>query len=328
MKLACYQVADISIGRRLAAVVDSDTRLIDLGVAYACFLHEKLPWGEAIARAERLFPNDVGAFLAAGPAAREAAQTAIDYVERNAGQDPRDGQGRPARRSLQAVRLAAPVRRPGKIVAEGLNYRRHAAEAGLAEPKWPMGFLKVASSIVGPEAGIVRPPGVTTLDYEVELGVLIGRPAISVSEANALDYVAGYTIINDVSVREVQLREMENRSLLLGKNYPTHCPVGPWVVTADEIPDPQALTVETRVNGERRQHSSTADMIFNVRQMVSYWSQMGFEPGDLISTGTPEGVAMGHQPDPQEWYLKPGDVIELEISGIGVLRNTIVDSEK
>ncbi len=326
MKLACYQVADISIGRRLAALI-SETKLVDLGVAYTCYLHEKLPWAEAGARADRAIPNDVGDFIAAGPAAQEAAQTALDYFARNAGQDLRDNAGRPAVRTLSAVRLTTPIRRPGKIIAIGLNYRRHAAEAGMPEPKFPMAFAKTTSSIVGPEAAILRPPGITTLDYEIELGVVIGRTADRVSEARALDYVAGYTIVNDVSVREVQLREMENRVLLLGKNYRTHCPIGPWVVTADEIPDPQTLALETRVNGEPRQSSNTADMIYNVRQLVSYWSQMGLDPGDIISTGTPEGVALGHKPDPQEWYLRPGDVVELEIGGIGVLRNPIVDSE-
>ncbi|HEX2171506.1 MAG TPA: fumarylacetoacetate hydrolase family protein, partial [Dehalococcoidia bacterium] len=301
-------------------------RLIDLGVAYACLLHEKLGWGESLTKAEALFPKDAGAFLAAGTAVRAAAEEAIAYVDRNAGRDLRDGQGRPAVRTVSAVRLAAPIQRPGKIVAEGLNYRRHAAEAGLVPPQFPMGFLKVATSIVGPEANVVRPRGISTLDYEVELGVVMGRAGTNIGEDEALDYVGGYTIVNDVSVREIQLREMEARTILLGKNYPTHCPIGPWVVTADEIPDPQALTVETRVNGERRQHSSTGDMIFNVRQMIAYWSSLGFEPGDVISTGTPEGVAMGHKPDPQEWYLKPGDVMELEISGIGVLRNRIVDA--
>lgn len=326
MKLACYQVADISIGRRLAAVVEGDKKLIDLGVAYACLLHEKLGWSESIAQAEAKFPKDAGAFIAAGPAARAAAQEAIDYVERNAGRDLRDGQGRPAVRTVSAVRLAAPIQRPGKIVAEGLNYRKHAAEAGMAPPQYPMGFLKVASSIVGPEAPVIRPAGITTLDYEIELGVVMAKAGTNIPEADALGYVGGYTIINDVSVREIQLREMEARTILLGKNYPSHCPIGPWVVTADEIPDPQALTIETRVNGEVRQHSSTADMIFDVKQMIAYWSGMGFEPGDVISTGTPEGVAMGHKPDPQAWYLKPGDVMELEISGIGVLRNRIVDA--
>ena len=326
MKLACYQVADISIGRRLAALLD-DKKLVDLGVAYTCYLHEKLSWAEAAARAERALPNDAGEFIGAGGAAREAAQAALEYVERNTGRDLRDNAGRPAVRTLSAVRLTTPLRRPGKIIAIGLNYRRHAAEAGLPEPQFPMAFAKVTSSIIGPDAAIIRPPGITTLDYEIELGVVIGKPALRVSEANALDYVAGYTIVNDVSVREIQHREMENRVLLLGKNYRTHCPIGPWVVTADEIPDPQTLPLETRVNGERRQFSNTADMIYNVRQLVSYWSQMGLDPGDVISTGTPEGVALGHKPDPHEWYLRPGDLVELEIGSLGVLRNPIVDSE-
>lgn len=326
MKLACYRLADISLGRRLAALID-DNKLVDLGVAYACALHEKLAWPEAYARADAAIPNDAGAFLAAGKSAREAAETAIDFIRRQDGRAVHDGQGRPATRTLHAVKLTSPILRPGKIVAEGLNYRRHAAEAGMAEPKFPMGFLKVATSIVGPDAPVIRPKGITTLDYEIELGVVMGRAGRNIPEESALDYVGGYTIVNDVSVREVQLREMDNRTLLLGKNYPTHCPIGPWMVTADEIPDPQALMVETRVNGQRRQYSSTGDMIFNVKQMISYWSAMGFEAGDVISTGTPEGVAMGHKPDPQEWYLKPGDVMELEISSIGVLRNPVVEEE-
>ncbi|HWM77629.1 MAG TPA: fumarylacetoacetate hydrolase family protein, partial [Methylomirabilota bacterium] len=218
-------------------------------------------------------------------------------------------------------RLGCPLAGLGKMVCIGLNYTDHAAEVGMALPKEPTLFIKALSAICGPDDAIVRPRGSVKLDYEVELGVVIGRDARYVSEAEALRHVAAYVLVNDVSEREFQMEH--GGTTTKGKSADTFGPVGPWLVTADEVGDPQALAVWTDVNGERRQDGNTANMVFNVRQLVAYVSRfMALEAGDLISTGTPAGVGHGSIP-PR--YLKPGDVVELGITGLGVQRHTVVD---
>lgn len=231
-----------------------------------------------------------------------------------------------AARMLHEVRLRAPIANPGKILAVGLNYEEHRAEAGTAAPRppYPEGFVKLPSSIVGPDDPIVAWPDVRQLDYEAELAVVIGAVAHNVTADEALDYVAGYTIANDISARDWQMSERSRgRSPLMGKNFPTFCPLGPWLVLTDEVPDPQALRVSLRVNGRTRQSAATAEMTFAVREIVAHWSRLRLEPGDIILTGTPAGVAMGHKPDPAPFWLRPGDVVEAEIDGIGVLRNPV-----
>ena len=218
-------------------------------------------------------------------------------------------------------RLGCPLAGIGKMVCIGLNYTDHAAEVGLALPKEPTLFIKANSAICGPDDPTVRPRDGAKLDYEVELAAVIGRDARYVDEADALDHVAGYTIVNDVSERAFQMERAGTTTK--GKSADTFGPVGPWLVTADEVGDPQALAVWTDVNGERRQDGNTANMVFNVRQLVAYVSRfMALEAGDLISTGTPAGVGHGSRP-PR--YLKPGDVVELGITGLGVQRHTVVD---
>jgi len=230
-------------------------------------------------------------------------------------------------RAIEEVRLRAPLIRPGKMLAAGLNYEEHRAEAGakMPRPPYPEGFVKLASSIIGPGDPIVAWPDVKQLDYEGELAVVIGRTAHNVPAEDALDYVAGYTAVNDVSARDWQMSERSRgRSPLMGKNFPTFCPMGPWLALRDEIPDPQALRLQLRVNGEVRQSGSTAEMIFSVREMVAHWSRLRLEPGDLILTGTPAGVAMGRKPDPTPFWLKPGDVVEVEVERVGILRNVVI----
>jgi 2-keto-4-pentenoate hydratase/2-oxohepta-3-ene-1,7-dioic acid hydratase in catechol pathway len=218
-------------------------------------------------------------------------------------------------------RLGCPLSGIGKMVCIGLNYTDHAAEVGLALPKEPTLFIKANSAICGPDDPTVRPRDGVKLDYEVELAAVIGRDARYVDEADALDHVAGYTIVNDVSERAFQMERAGTTTK--GKSADTFGPVGPWLVTADEVGDPQALAVWTDVNGERRQDGNTANMVFNVRQLVAYVSRfMALEAGDLISTGTPAGVGHGSKP-PR--YLKPGDVVELGITGLGVQRHNVVD---
>jgi len=219
-------------------------------------------------------------------------------------------------------RLGCPLAGMGKMVCIGLNYTDHAAEVGMALPKEPTLFIKSPSALCGPDDAIVRPRGSTKLDYEVELAAVIGRDARSVEEGQALRHVAAYCIVNDVSERAFQMEH--GGTTTKGKSADTFGPVGPWLVTADEIADPQALELGTTVNGERRQHGTTATMIFPVAALVAYVSRfMSLRAGDLISTGTPAGVGHGFKP-PR--YLQPGDVVELGISGLGVQRHTIVEA--
>jgi 2-keto-4-pentenoate hydratase/2-oxohepta-3-ene-1,7-dioic acid hydratase in catechol pathway len=210
--------------------------------------------------------------------------------------------------------VAVPWRGMGKFVCIGLNYADHAAEAGLPVPKEPIVFLKPPSVAVGADHAVVLPPGSVKSDWEVELGVVIGTRARQVSEADALAHVAGYCVVNDVSEREWQLER--GGTWDKGKGFDTFGPVGPWLVTADEVPDPQALDMWLDVNGQPRQRGSTRTMVFGVAQLVAYCSRfMTLHPGDLISTGTPPGVGMGMKPQPQ--YLRPGDTMRLGILGLG-----------
>lgn len=202
----------------------------------------------------------------------------------------------------------------------GLNYAKHAAESGMDAPKEPVLFTKATSALSGPFDNVIIPKDSTKPDWEVELGVVIGKHAEHVSEAEALNYVAGYCIVNDVSERAFQLER--GGQWMKGKSAPTYGPTGPWLVTADEIPDPQALSLTMRVNNEVKQSSNTSDMIFGVAEIISYMSRfMALVPGDIIATGTPEGVGMGQKP-PQ--FLQPGDVMELEIAGLGLQRQDVV----
>ena len=195
----------------------------------------------------------------------------------------------------------------------GLNYAKHAAETGATPPAEPIIFNKATSCLSGPNDPVIIPRKSVKTDWEVELGVVIGREALYVSEQDALDYVSGYCTINDVSEREFQIER--GGQWTKGKSAPSFGPIGPWLVTADEVPDPQALRLWLSLNGKVVQDSDTSDMIFTVRQIISYMSQfMKLMPGDIIATGTPSGVGLGMKPPV---FLKPGDVMELEIEGLG-----------
>jgi acylpyruvate hydrolase len=225
----------------------------------------------------------------------------------------------------QQVRLMAPVPRPGALVSAGKNFSDHVAEmASKKGPAAPVAFLKLPGTVIGPEDDIPYPPEVKNLDYEVELAVIIGKPCVCVTEAEALDYVAGYAVFNDISARDIIRSENKTGIHLMGKSFPGFAPMGPYLVTADEIPDPQNLKVKLSVNGEVRQDSNLGFMIFNIRAMIAYWSQMGLNPGDVLTTGTPRGVAAGRKADQTPWWLKPGDLVEAEVENVGCLRNRVV----
>jgi 2,4-diketo-3-deoxy-L-fuconate hydrolase len=219
-----------------------------------------------------------------------------------------------------APRIASPVGSVGKMVCVGLNYADHAAEAGMSLPQEPVLFMKATTAIVGPNDDIVIPQGSEKTDWEVELGVVIGDVARSVPRDEALRHVAGYVVVNDVSERAFQLEH--GGQWVKGKSCDSFGPVGPWLVTRDEVRDPQSLALWLDVNGERRQQGNTKTMIFDVAHLVSYISRyMTLMPGDIISTGTPPGVGMGQKPPV---YLRAGDVVDLGIAGLGQQRQHVV----
>jgi 2-keto-4-pentenoate hydratase/2-oxohepta-3-ene-1,7-dioic acid hydratase in catechol pathway len=273
-----------SPGTERPAVLNDDGRLLDLS---------------------RLTSDIDGQFLAGGGADRvRAAILAGELPELAAA----------------STRIGAPIARPGKVICVGLNYADHAAETGTPAPPRPVVFMKAPSTVVGPFDQVLIPRGSTRTDWEVELAVVIGRQARYLdSPAAAAQVIAGYTISNDISEREFQLEYSSQWDL--GKSCETFNPLGPWLVTPDEITDVQALGLRLSVNGTVRQDSSTKNMIFDVTYLIWYLSQyMVLEPGDVVNTGTPAGVALGLPGNP---YLRSGDVIELEIDGLGAQRQTV-----
>ena len=241
--------------------------------------------------------------LARGPGALAAVREAAQRAERL---------------PLAGVRLLAPIERPPKFVAIGFNFADHIREVGGEAPSFPVFFNKQTTCVVGPHDAIHRPRVSALLDYEGELGVVIGRRCRHVPADRAREVIGGYLVVNDVSVRDWQFKAP---TMTLGKSFDTHGPIGPWLVTADEIADPQDLRIRTWVNGECLQDASTREMIFSCAQQIETLSTaFTLEPGDIISTGTPAGV--GHARTPPE-FLKVGDLLETEVGGIGVLKNRI-----
>ena len=256
-------------------------------------------------------PSSLAAVCAGGSAACEALER---FVQRLLASDSDNGW-----LCDEATLTYGPcVANPGKIICVGLNYRRHAIESGMAIPMSPVLFPKYSNAIAAPGEQVVLPANAVEYDYEAELGVVIGQRAKNVSEQEALNYVLGYCNLNDLSARDLQFRTSQ---WLLGKTLDKFMPIGPYLVTADEVGDPQALEIRCWVNDSLRQNSSTADMIFSVAYLVSYLSQyITLEPGDVIATGTPEGVVFGMQ---EKQWLKPGDEVSIEIAGLGRLINSM-----
>jgi len=221
---------------------------------------------------------------------------------------------------LAEVQIRAPLSRPGKILGIGLNYRDHAAEGARELPKYPLIFTKAVSAVIGNGDSIRIPQVTQAVDFEGELAVVIGTRAKDVSGTDALDYVAGYTICNDVSARDYQQRSGHSA----GKSFDTFAPLGPALITRDEVPDPHVLDIRTVVSGEEMQHSNTRHLIFNIPYLIEYLSHVfPLEPGDVITTGTPAGVGVFRNP-PR--FLKPGDTVRIEVQGVGVLQNPVVAS--
>jgi acylpyruvate hydrolase len=298
--------------------VDNLGRIVDLHRAYASHLQKVESNSTGDRLAEIVLGRDMVEFLKRGNEALAAARNALDHIasyDVNGGGVFDRGQ----------VHLKSPVPRPGALISAGKNFSDHVAEmASKKGPTAPVAFLKLPGTIIGPEDDIPHPPEVKNLDYEVEVAIVIGKPCIDVSEEEALNYVAGYSAFNDISARDVIRDENKTGIHLMGKSFPGFAPMGPYLVTADEIRDPQNLKLKLSVNGEIRQDSNLSYMIFKIRDMIAYWSQMGLNPGDVLTTGTPRGVAAGRKPDQTPWWLKPGDVVEAEVENIGLLTNRIV----
>lgn len=304
-----------------AALFRDDGLLLDLAAALEVF---GAGGGDVGAARTWRDPADMHSWIT--PAGRALAATLARAADAN------QAALRGALVPLASVIHGPPFPRPGKFIAVGRNYMEHVREGqaiwaargkNIEVPTFPTAFIKVNSAISAQGMPIVIPAGVDCVDYEVELAFVIGTPAYRVDEARALEHVAGYTICNDVGARAIQRREMEGQiGLSLSKNFRSFAPTGPWLVTADEIPDPQKLDIGLTVNGEERQHASTADMMSGVARLIAYWSQLGLEPGDMITTGTPSGVALA-RPEPEKFYLRAGDVVRARIEGIGTLENPV-----
>jgi acylpyruvate hydrolase len=313
MRLVTYQhEGQVRTGALLGEFV------VDLNRAYRAAL-QHLGNVNELAVADLRLPIDMVSLLNGGEASLSAAGRAVTFVqERQAAGDPTlDKQG--ILYATGRVTLLAPVLRPGKVVCLGLNYREHAAETGMPTPEYPVLFHKVAGSLIGQGQPIVIPRISDQVDYEAELAVIIGRRGKYIAEEDALTFVAGYTIANDVSARDLQMRTSQWTS---GKMLDSFAPLGPALVTRDEIPDPNALRLKTTLNGTVVQDSTTADMIFRVPFIISYLSQIAtLEPGDVIMTGTPSGVGMSRNP---RIFMKAGDSVSIEIEHLGVLTNPVV----
>jgi acylpyruvate hydrolase len=264
-------------------------------------------WVVDLNECDSRIPAEMVAFLQGGAEMRELAAKALAAA-------------RPAQRQVRsAVTLLAPIPRPGKIIAIGQNYLEHAKESGASKPPFPIIFAKFSNTVIASGDPIVIPAAVTSPDYEGELAVVIGKRGRNISEAEALSYVAGYMPLNDVSARDWQNRTGQ---WTIGKTPDTFCPMGPALVTADDVPDPQNLHLRTVIGDEVLQNGYTGDMIFSVAHLIADMTQvMTLEPGDVIATGTPSGIGAARVPP--RW-LRPGDVVRIEIDGVGVLENPVV----
>ena len=306
--------------RERIGAIDNAGRVVDLHRAYESYLREVEFNSVGGQMAAVVLGCDMVEFLKRGEASLDGARKALAYVS----QKTNDSNGGTVF-DRSEVRLMSPVPRPGALISAGKNFSDHVAEMSSKKgPAAPVAFLKLPGTVIGPEDDIPHPPEVKNLDYEVELAVIIGKPCIDVTEDEALEYVAGYAAFNDISARDVIRGENKTGIHLMGKSFPGFAPMGPYLVTADEIPEPQNLKLRLSVNGETRQDSHLGYMIFKIRDMIAYWSQMGLNPGDVLTTGTPRGVAAGRKQDQTPWWLKPGDIVEAEVEKVGLLRNRIV----
>ena len=292
--------------------------IVDLNRAYKAALHHVNNANE-LAVADLRLPTEMVSLLQGGEASLNAAKRAVAFVQERqaAGDTTLRAQGLVY--EVAQVALLSPVLRPDKVLCLGLNYRDHAAESGMAIPEYPVLFHKVSGSLVGQGQPVVLPRISTQIDYEAELAIIIGKRGKYIAEADAFSYIAGYAIANDVSARDLQFRTAQWTT---GKMLDTFGPLGPALVTKDEIPDPNNLRIKTILNGEVMQDSNTSEMIFHVPFIVHYISELiTLEPGDVIMTGTPPGVGQSRKPPV---FMKAGDSVTIEIEHLGALTNPLV----
>jgi 2-keto-4-pentenoate hydratase/2-oxohepta-3-ene-1,7-dioic acid hydratase in catechol pathway len=308
-------------------VVISGNRVVDLQLAYALHSAET----KSLAAADAI-PDNMRAFFEGGERCMDAAKVALEYAARASATDAKPGpSGEKIAHDLNDVRLHAPIL-PKKFLHTAGNFREHheeAQKAGFSHPVLPwIVFFQNVDAIIGPDDPIVYPSHLTQeLDYELELAVVVKKAGKHFTAAEAPDYIGGYVIFNDITARDIQRQEMKSGVFSFCKGIDTFCPLGPWIVTPDEIPNPQNLSMELRVNGEVRQTSHTRKMSVTIPEILAHYSAMGYSAGDVVSTGTVSGVA-AFSDDPKAWYLKPGDVVECEIEKIGVLRNPVISWEQ
>ena len=308
-------------------------KIVDLNLATALYLRDIE--GEAIfsRMADALVPADMRALFAGGDTSLDAARNALDYVTHlDAGTSKTSGpNGETLIYPIADVQLKAPII-PKKFFHTAGNFREHheeASKAGFSHPVMPwIVFFQNTDAIIGPDAPVIYPEHLTQeLDYELELAIVLKKSGKHFTPEQAPAHIGGYVIFNDITARDIQRREMKSGVFSFCKGIDTFCPLGPWIVTADEIPDPHNLAMELRVNGESRQRSHSSKMSVKIPEILSHYSPMGYSAGDVVSTGTVSGVA-AFSGDPKAWYLKPGDVMECEIENIGVLRNPVISWEQ
>jgi len=306
MKLYTFEVGG---ERRIGA--ECNGQLIDLTTSYAALRQAR----GSKADAPHSLPADMLAFLRAGESAMLAARDTIAFMSKR----PAVPVGHRISYPFDGVKIMAPLPRPGKILCSGINYRSHKEENPDAKmPTEPFFFSKLPTAVVGPGETIIKPPQTNQMDYEVEFAVVIGRTIKHAPESEVMSSIAGYTILHDVSARDVQFKDNQ---ITLGKNFDTFCPLGPCIVTTDDLPNPSKVKLRSMLNGKVMQDGSTADWVFPLPRLLSFLSAvMTLEAGDVVSTGTPAGVGAFRKP---QVFLKPGDVVRLEIEGIGVLENPV-----
>src|SRR6266851_1882232 len=323
MKLVTFH----SQGRetRIGALA-ADSQIVDLNAAYATYLRNERNEGAFYGLADARVPADMRRLFENGDRGLNAARAALDYALK-LGPEATGPSGEPLIFRRNAVKIKAPIG-PKKFFHTAGNFREHheeATKAGFSHPILPwIVFFQNVDAIIGPDEPIVYPEHLTEeLDYELELAVVLKKAGKHFGAAEAGDYIGGYVIFNDVTARDIQRREMKSGVFSFCKGIDTFCPLGPHIVTADEIPNPNQLAMELRVNGKVRQQSHSSKMSVTVPEIIAHYSPMGYSAGDVLSTGTVSGVA-AFSGDPKSLYLKPGDVVECEIEKIGVLRNPVV----
>ncbi|HEY6303607.1 MAG TPA: fumarylacetoacetate hydrolase family protein [Terriglobales bacterium] len=314
---------------RIGAVAP-DNQIIDLTLACALHLEDAKDESATYRLAEAFVPPDMRALFEGGDTSLNAARDAFDYALRR-GPEAKGPRGEAIFYAAKNIQLRTPII-PKKFFHTAGNFREHheeAAKAGFSHPVMPwIVFFQNVDAIVGSEEPVIYPEHLTQeLDYELELAVVLKRGGKHFTPEEARDYVGGYVIFNDITARDIQRREMKSGVFSFCKGIDAFCPLGPWIVTADEISDPHNLAMQLRVNGEVRQRSHSSKMSVTIPEILSHYSPMGYSAGDVVSTGTVSGVA-AFRDDPKAWYLKVGDVMECEIEKIGVLRNRVISWEE